>query len=47
NDTQILACHICDNCKEREKDAPDMCDVIVKASRLVKIIKELLQHAII
>ncbi|CAG8580035.1 23096_t:CDS:2 [Gigaspora rosea] len=47
NDTQIPACHICDNCKEREKDAPDMCDVIVEALRLVKIVKELLQHAII
>ncbi|CAG8542566.1 2139_t:CDS:2, partial [Dentiscutata heterogama] len=47
NDTQIPACHICDNCKEREKDAPDICDVIVEALRLVKIVKELLQHAII
>ncbi|CAG8702995.1 16740_t:CDS:10, partial [Gigaspora rosea] len=44
NDTQIPACHICDNCKEREKDAPDMCDVIVEALQLVKIV---LQHAII
>ncbi|CAG8700414.1 162_t:CDS:2 [Funneliformis caledonium] len=43
----ILECHNCDNCKEREKDKPDLCNVIADALRLVRIIKVLLQHAAI
>ncbi|CAG8824375.1 14889_t:CDS:2 [Gigaspora margarita] len=37
NNSQISAYHICDNCKEHEKDAYDMCDIIVEALQLVKL----------
>ena len=47
DDPIIPECHNCDNCKEREKDKPDMCDVTMEALRLTKIVKALLQHATI
>ncbi len=47
DDPMILECHNCDNCKEREKDKPDLCNVTAEALRLVRIVKVLLQHAAI
>jgi superfamily II DNA helicase RecQ len=42
----IPECHNCDNCREREKDIPNMCDVTAEALRLVKIVKALLHHVV-
>lgn len=43
----IPECHNCDNCKEREKDKPDMRNVTEEALRLIRIVNALLQHSTI
>ncbi len=42
DDPIISECHNCDNCKEREQDNPDICDVTTEALRLVRIVNALL-----